>query len=911
VLQNCAQAHQDNGIVMDFAFGPNQGTGVPAPEDSDGLMWDIAAYNISIPIGSSFDDILPGWGSGQLQAAVAGTAIQSESRSDAEPGLPGDYSQSRTQITLAASSLVDVTDLVGADGQLSFNFPSNATGLHNTIFAIYVLHSHYRAQDGPDDLGGPQTAPQSFVQNGSWAVDHFSALGASTMTNFWEQYILTNGTRELLQTVGHHSWEDSNEIGANVYWTKNLTSLFETGHGYSIQQWLPILFHRNGRNRDSMPSTWWVTDEVDGGNSHIADYRQTLGSGYQTYLSTLNSWTREYLGLQFSTQISYNLPMDMLASIPYVDEPECESLDFSDLIDGYRQYSGPAYFTGKPIVSSECGAVRGESYTQTLQELMWKVKRSYAGGVNQFVFHGYPYSGSYPETTWPVYTTFTYAYSNMHGPHEPAWDFYRDHMDFVARNNFILQTGVPKMDIVFWQKLTTYPGHITQRTYQPTDLEQAGYSYGYLSPDNFDSPLAVVQDGVLASDAQAFRAIVVRASDSMTTAGVAKLVEFASAGLPIIMSGGIPSSYLGTNSASSLEEANGSLQNITTLPNVHVTEASDLAPTLSSIGIVPYTELSTNSNWYTMRRHDNESGTDYIFIYNDAAPSGTYSSVNISFSSTGYPYVYNAWTGEITQILTYSRTGSTTTILVTLAGYQSTIIGFSKSAPEGSVQTDLHLDYVSSSIYTVTPTTQKKPAMLLRCLSVTGVPCTYTNADGKFHSINNTIPALALNSWTLTVEHWDPPSNLTCITCGATKHNTTHTLTSLIPWSQIAGLENVSGRGYYNTTFTWPLSTSRSEGAILSFGAVYHTLRTSVNGHSLPPLDITDAKADIGPYLIKGVNVVEAVVSTPLGNVLRSIWNELRTSGSGPSVGVPAQADYGLRAGVSVIPYAELELVET
>lgn len=62
----------------------------------------------------------------------------------------------------------------------------------------------------------------------------------------------------------------------------------------------------------------------------------------------------------------------------------------------------------------------------------------------------------------------------MHGPHEPAWDFYRDQLDFVARNNYILQLGTPKRDLVFWQKITNYPGHITARTYDPVDLEAAG-----------------------------------------------------------------------------------------------------------------------------------------------------------------------------------------------------------------------------------------------------------------------------------------------------------------------------------------------------------------------------------------------------------------------------------------------------
>ena len=80
-------------------------------------------------------------------------------------------------------------------------------------------------------------------------------------------------------------------------------------------------------------------------------------------------------------------------------------MDFSDLIDGYRQYAGPAHLAERRIVSSECGAVKGEGFVQTLPELMWKVKRSYAGALNQFVFHGYPYSGQYGNTTWPVFTT--------------------------------------------------------------------------------------------------------------------------------------------------------------------------------------------------------------------------------------------------------------------------------------------------------------------------------------------------------------------------------------------------------------------------------------------------------------------------------------------------------------------------
>ena len=380
---------------MDFAMGPNQGQGVPAEPDDDGLMWDINAYNISIPIGGSFDGTIPGWEHGVLQAVVTGLVTSEVHASGLPPSLPNDLAASRLQKTLANSTLQDVTSMVGADGSLSIRFPSDVEGVEYNLFAIYLVREHARNEADPTTLGGPQSPAQDFVHNGSWTVDHFSALGAQTVTSFWEDYLLVNGTKELVMSVGNYGWEDSVEINPYVYWTRYLPEAFNAKFGYSINKWLPLLFHQNQRwfGAPSEP-IWWVTDEPDAGNSHIADYRSTLTDLYGEYLSALNTWTEQYLNIQYSAQISYNMAMDMQQNIPIVDAPECESLDFSDDIDAYRQYSGPANLAGKRVVSSECGAVSDEAFQQTLPELMWHVRRSIAGGINQFVFHGYPYSGN-------------------------------------------------------------------------------------------------------------------------------------------------------------------------------------------------------------------------------------------------------------------------------------------------------------------------------------------------------------------------------------------------------------------------------------------------------------------------------------------------------------------------------------
>ena len=77
--------------------------------------------------------------------------------------------------------------------------------------------------------------------------------------------------------------------------------------------------------------------------------------------------------------------MDMLANVPAVNGPECESLGFNHVIDAYRQFAGPANLAGKRIVSSELGAQRNEPYSQTMLEVIWVVKRSIVGSVNNYV----------------------------------------------------------------------------------------------------------------------------------------------------------------------------------------------------------------------------------------------------------------------------------------------------------------------------------------------------------------------------------------------------------------------------------------------------------------------------------------------------------------------------------------------
>lgn len=218
---------------------------------------------------------------------------------------------------------------------------------------------------------------------------------------------------------------------------------------------------------------------------YVNDFRDVLLDGYREYIQTLTDWSHDVLGKELSLQPGYGFPVDMQASIPHVDAPECESLSFLDNIDSYRQFAGPAHLAEKQVISNEVGAVRPAAYRYTLPELLFSTNRGFAGGVNQYVIHGQPYSGSYFETTWPGYTAFRYLFSEMWGPKQPVWQHgFQDLLEYLARVQHVQQTGTPRVDVAMYNKesATTF-----RTVYQPSDLLVAGMVAWYI-PVNSERP---------------------------------------------------------------------------------------------------------------------------------------------------------------------------------------------------------------------------------------------------------------------------------------------------------------------------------------------------------------------------------------------------------------------------------------
>lgn len=270
------------------------------------------------------------------------------------------------------------------------------------------------------------------------------------------------------------AWEDSPELLSNITWSRTLPTRFEELFDYDIKPFLPLCtFQQNALGvQTTEPGPFHcILDTEDQGVQYVHDFHTTLQAGYQEYVETLTAWLHA-LGIQLSVQPAYGLPMDMQATIPFVDVPECESLTFLDLIDSYRQFIGPANLAQRNIISNELGALRWSGFRYHLPELLFSTNRGFASGVNQYVIHGQAYSGNYYQTTWPGHVPFNYLFSEPWSPREPVWEHgFEETLNYLARVQSIQQSGVPKVDVAIYNKEST----TTIRTvYSSTDLIETG-----------------------------------------------------------------------------------------------------------------------------------------------------------------------------------------------------------------------------------------------------------------------------------------------------------------------------------------------------------------------------------------------------------------------------------------------------
>jgi hypothetical protein len=452
-----------------------------------------------------------------------------------------------------------------------------------------------------------------------------------------------------------------------------------------------------------------------------------------------------------------------------------------------------------------------------------------------------------------------------------------------------------------------------------------GYSYVYLTADNFKLPQAKVKRGVLAPSGPSFKALVLTNESSITADVADDVVRYAKAGLPVIIAG-TPSYYpSGGSLDSDSQEEKNAFQTLESTRNVYMTSLDEVASKLEALHIQPNVRVEANGLWHSTFRQDQKAKLDYIFILGDKIPT----SGSITISSLGYPYLFDPWTGRREPILRYDRTGrGRIAISLGLAANQTSIIAISRQPLHDVPIPDYHLTLLPETVlgYSYSPETglnvQVGAQSLPSSSSSSSENICLSNGEQVAAPSNSVPQSFELEHWKLTAEHWEAPEDMYDVTVVARKRNTTHDLASpLLPWTELdSQLHNASGVGYYASSFDWPPEGSARgdapSGAYVSFrGKVQQTLRVSVNGHALQPIDPRAPEIDVGPYLKLGKNNILVVAPTTMWNYLRSILSDIKNAGDPPltlnvgvTIPVPGPTENGLVGTVHVVPYSNVHV---
>ncbi|KAH8896447.1 hypothetical protein GQ53DRAFT_838560 [Thozetella sp. PMI_491] len=904
LLVAALNASAEHGLVFDFALGPNQGQGVPSAPESPGLAYELVFGSKRLDAGKSLNGSLPAaephfnyeglasfinapllFGENRLVAVVAAEVLSSSSQT-----------RGRRRTVLRESSVVDLTHRV--DGQrLSWTAPADSQG-----YEVFAFYERYTNTKNCISVSSATTV----LGNGSWMVDHFSANGAKKMTGFWDSNLFDDReTRGLLRAAGGYSWKDSLEMMAALWWTPGFLDNFQRNRGYSAVPCLPVLFQAgNSWNGFSPPyNTTFVfdTDAAANGGACNQDYKLTLNEGYQEYLGYLQNWSVS-LGVEHSAQPAYNLPLDMMSDVPIVGAPELESLGFSESIDQYRQMAGPAHIAGRTVLSTEIGAKSIGAYALTVPQLVKLFRGSYAGGVNTMVIHGFPYSGDYAGTTWPGYAPFQYRFTDMWGPRMPAWRHLDDVLLYAARNTHVAKVGAPKVDLAFYWSGQSFAG----RDIYPGDtIRAAGYTHEYLGFSNIASLATRAANGTLAPDGPAYRALVLYNQAQITAAAAGALLDLAQAGVPIFIVGNAPNVTLGKIGQRDVSTRMGSLLNH---PGVHSVPASEFGPEqLASAGVQPRAAVvsavgGNTSQLYTTWRSDTGRGVDVVFAYN-RGPTGTFK-LRCETQPGRVPWILDAWTGVQDRLAVFTQQNGTTTVDLQLNQEQTALIAFSDGGQSFN-NTTLHASRHSENVAKL----QFDPSDRLEALVCNdGKDADVDLANGTTVTIpaQSRAPNITAGPWNLMVESYVPSDEPSSVK-GRVQLMGPFQLTSLLPWTQIPGLQNASGIGTYTTTFVVPNDTApASHAVLLHLGPVRNTMRAWVNGKLAPPVDPASPVADVSPLVAPGRNELRIETSSTLFNAVKARLATLRTAAASPDhpeyYTKPGYADYGL-VGPVVLQY--------
>ncbi len=680
------------------------------------------------------------------------------------------------------------------------------------------------------------------------------------------------------------------------------------------------------------------------------DYRATMSDLYtHRYVKTMQRWASSH-GLDFRAQ-AYGTPIHSGVAAAETGIPEGESLNFGAARNNlgaeqnYRVVAGGAHVAGRNVVSVECCAIFQGGFRSSLagpsvpgqfgqggdgtavggkysQGLLDSVYKSYAGGVNQVVWHGYPYrdapagvgTSGRDGGTWPGYHPWDiFGVINVNdefGPRQASWPDYAKVNDTLARTQLVLQQGRAVVDLgVYYDEYGLLgdsvgaQGPVQHLLGTASATSKAGYTYDYVAPDFLDG-VAVEADGGLFGDTSDQKALVLNNQVTMSVDDARTLAALARDGLKLFVVGDAPTTTPGA------KPGGGALADVVAellaQPSVvRVAAEPDLPAALAAAGIRPAVTPTRPTEALGLVRRQ-ASGVTYDFVYNR---SGAAVATELELTGSGQPYLLDTTTGAITPVARYTTDAGngTVTVPVEVPAHDAVILAVAGNTAAPVPGLRVHAVDVTGGDGAEVMAAGRQD-LVLRATADGSYATTLSNGIRRTTDVTGVAPAQALGTWTLDAQTWTP---------GANQYTTTKTdqppftITAgdngkLPSWRDIltpVNLSQSSGIGTYTARVDLPRTWSGQDGAYLDLGAVLDSVTVTVNGVEVPVDQADRSRIDLGRNLDAGANTVVVRVATTMFNAVRSTGDS--------NYQMPAWQNAGLMGPVLLTPYRDTIVATT
>lgn len=574
------------------------------------------------------------------------------------PSIPADQVIPRDRI-------VDLTSQMAPSGHLTWEVPEG------NWMILRLGHTPTGAMNAPSPVSGRGLECDKLSPEGIEV--HFQ--------NFMAKLISDVGPLAGKVLVATHidSWETGSQN-----WTPRFREEFLRLRGYDPLPYLPVYTGR-------------VVDSVEVSERFLYDVRQTVSDLLlENYAGHLRELARRH-GLRLTIEAYGDTTVDNLAYAGRADEPMGEFWSWPGFGAGGTliEMASSAHVYGKPVVGAEAfTAGDGERWLYHPGNIKAMGDWAFCLGINRFVFHRYahqPWPDRRPGMSmgpWGLHYERTQTW----------WEQSRPWHEYLARCQYLLQQGVPVVDILYLA-----PEGAARSYNPPPSLWRSRYKADVCAAEAL-LKLARVRNGLIVfPGGMSYRVLVLPGVGAMTPQLLRCLDELARAGATII--GGTPptKSPSLTNYPACDDEVRRLADNLWASRRIITGRSPDQV--LADMGVPPDFTADRALDFIHRRVRD----ADVYFVAN---PQPYAVNANCVFRVAGrVPELWDPETGRITVAPGFTVSRGLTRVPLRFEAAQSVFVVF--RSPSGRSQPDVVLR-VSADNRVVWPVLARAARIVIR-----------------------------------------------------------------------------------------------------------------------------------------------------------------------------------------------------